>query len=241
MSHRIISIFLVLAFIAAGCGSGDEADMSASVDVPALTHPNTSAPEWQPLFDTNLSNAIDAAGVWSWEGDVLTATEDEAIFTQGSYDDYILDLEVRFEPGANSGIIVHTSDVEDWIPNSLEIQIGDSYAHPDSAETPTIHHAGAMYGHVAPSEQRINPPGEWNRYTVTAHGDSLWTIVNGALVSEIDMSEYTSAEVNPDGTEIPEWLSTPLAELPTEGQIGLQGKHGESGVFFRNVRIRPLD
>jgi hypothetical protein len=29
----------------------------------------------------------------------------------------------------------------------------------------------------------------------------------------------------PDGSEIPSWLSTPFAELPTHGNIGLQGKH----------------
>lgn len=245
MTRFLISLTAVLAVLLVGCEAqpDDEGQMEAAttpdVEVPALTHPNTSGPEWEPLFSQDLSNAMDSAGVWSWEGERLTATEDEAIFTTEEYNDYILDLEVMFEPHANSGVIVHASDTEDWIPNSLEIQIGDSY-NPDTAMT-GIHAAGAMYGHVGPSEQRIKAPGEWNRYTITARGDSLWTVVNGALVSEIDMSEYTSAETNPDGSEIPEWLSTPLAELPTEGHIGLQGMHGESTVWFRNIRIRELD
>lgn len=243
MIHRVLSLLVVVAFIAAGCAS-DDSDLPAElpqVQVPATTHPDTNAPEWEPLFAEDLSNAYDSAGVWSWQDGQLTATEDAPIFTTEAYDDYILDLEVMFEPHANSGIIVHARDRDNWIPNSLEIQIGDSYSHPDSAQAPDIHAAGAMYGHVAPSEQRIKEAGQWNRYTVTARGDSLWTVVNGALVSEIDMSEYTSATTNPDGSEIPEWLSTPLAELPTEGYIGLQGKHGESGVFFRNAKIRVLD
>ena len=250
MIKRIFPLLVLSAFLTAGCESdvGDSSDVpsdtlasEAQLQVPATTHPETGGPEWEPLFAEDLTNAHDSAGVWSWQDGQLTATEDEPIFTTEAYNDFILDLEVMFDPNANSGIIVHARDRSDWIPNSLEIQIGDSFTHPDSAEATGIHDAGAMYGHVGPSEQRINEPGEWNRYTVTARGDSLWTVVNGALVSEIDMSEYTSAETNPDGSEIPEWLSTPLAELPTEGYIGLQGMHGESGVYFRNIRIRELN
>lgn len=256
MKHRIHSFLLILAFIAVGCepeGDDPAGDLggtasqtassqasSSQMQVPATTHPNTAGDAWQDLFAADLSNAMNPSGVWSWQDGLLTATEDEAIFTEGEYNDFVLDLEVMFEPEANAGIIVHASDTEDWIPHSLEIQIGDNYDPAATAE-PDVHAAGAMYGHVAPSEQRINAPGEWNHYTVTARGDSLWTVVNGALVSEIDMSEYESATTNPDGSEIPEWLTTPLAELPTEGHIGLQGKHGESAVYFRNLRIRELD
>lgn len=250
MSQRLLTSFLILAFVAIGCESQPD-DPAVTGDTAAAEngtmpfdptgHADTTAGDWQSLFASDLSDAIDEAGVWSWQDGILTATEDEAIFTQEEYDDFILDLEVRFDPGANSGIIVHTSDTDDWIPNSLEIQIGDSYMPADSAQATGSGAAGSMYGHVGPSEQRIRPAGEWNRYTVYARGDSLWAVLNGALVSEIDMSEYTSAETNPDGSEIPGHLSTPLAELPTEGRIGLQGKHGESGVYFRNLKIRELN
>ena len=37
--------------------------------------------------------------------------------------------------------------------------------------------------------------------------------------------KWTSAKTNPDGSDIPRWLSRPVAELPTHGRIGLQGKH----------------
>jgi hypothetical protein len=41
---------------------------------------------------------------------------------------------------------------------------------------------------------------------------------------KMNMSRWTSAKVNPDGSEIPAWLSKPLAELPSRGRIGFQGK-----------------
>jgi hypothetical protein len=56
----------------------------------------------------------------------------------------------------------------------------------------------------------------------------------------MDMKQWTSAKKNPDGTDIPPWLTTPLAELPTKGHIGLQGLHSKSPTYFRNVRIRSL-
>ncbi len=246
MPKRTLSFLAALAFFAAGCASdtGDaDHDAMAESETTEMAdpHPDTSEPGWTPLFNEDLSNAIDAGGVWAWEEDVLTTGVDQGLFTQAMYNDFVLDLEIMFDPGANSGIILHATetDTSAWIPYSIEVQIADDYAMRDSAR----HHqeSGAFYGHVPPSEQRINPAGEWNRYTVTAIGDSLWVMLNGMEVSEIDMSEYHSAETNPDGTYIPEWLSNPLAELATEGHIGIQGKHGESGVWFRNLMIKPME
>ena len=66
-------------------------------------------------------------------------------------------------------------------------------------------------------------------------------VLNGELVNELDMAAYTSAETNPDGSEIPAWLSTPLAELPTVGRIGFQGKHAGAPIWFRNMKIKVLE
>ena len=245
----MLSLLAALVFLAAGCASGSEdADHSAMAEDEmadamemADAHPDTSEPGWEPLFNEDLSNAINPEGLWVWEEGLLTSSVDAPIFSQAMYNDFVLDLEVLFEAGANSGVILHATetDTSAWIPYSLEVQIADSYPQADSARQHG--ESGAFYGHVAPSEQRIKPAGEWNRYTITARGDSLWTAVNGMEVSQIDMSEYHSAETNPDGTEIPSWLSNPLAELATEGHIGLQGKHGESGIWFRNVMIKSME
>jgi hypothetical protein len=35
-------------------------------------------------------------------------------------------------------------------------------------------------------------------------------------------------------------LSTPLAHLPTHGHVGLQGKHAEAPIWFRNLRIKEI-
>lgn len=208
-------------------------------DVPS-GHPDTGEAGWTDLFAPDLSDARYPQGVWTVEDGVLTASEDEAIWSAEAYDDFILDLEFKNAPGTNSGVIVYASDLENWIPNSIEIQIADDFAE-QWANAPASWRNGAFFGHKGATEQAVRPAGEWNRYTITARGPLLRVVLNGRLVNEMDLRQWTSAEVNPDGTEIPEWLSKPKASLPTRGHIGLQGKHAGAPVWFRNIRVKRLE
>jgi len=86
----------------------------------------------------------------------------------------------------------------------------------------------------------VKQPGEWNRMTIVCRGQRISVMLNDERVTNMDMSKWTSATTNPDGSEIPSWLSTPFAELPTKGRIGLQGKHAGAPIFFRNIKIREM-
>ena len=198
-------------------------------------HPDVSG--WPDLFAADLSNAEFPAGVWTVADGVLTASEDQAIWTARDYENFTLDLEFRTAPGTNSGVIVYASDTKDWIPNSVEIQIADDFAE-EWAKEPATWHCGAIFGHLAPTKSVVKKPGEWNRYTITCLGKRITVVLNGEKVTEMDMSLWTSAKTNPDGSEIPAWLSRPFAELATKGRIGLQGKHAGAPIFFRNIKIK---
>lgn len=215
--------------------------LSSRVDaqIPPPAHPNTAQPGWVDLFKPDLSNAIFPAGVWTFEGGVLTASEDQAIWSQKPFNDFILDLEFKTAPGSNSGVIVHASDIEDWIPNSVEIQIADDY-HEKWASAPATWQCGAIFGHLAARTRQVKKPGEWNRFTITCVGKKIWVRLNGEMIIEMDMSRWTSAKLNPDSSAIPAWLSKPLAELPLRGHIGLQGKHAGAPIWFRNIKIKEL-
>jgi len=201
-------------------------------------HPDSS--QWQDLFAPDLSNAIYPPGVWSFQDGVLTATEDRCIWTRKQYENFILDLEFKNASGSNSGVFVYCSDVENFIPNSVEIQIADDFA-PRWARAPKSWHCGAIFGHEAPRMSNVRRPGTWNRMTITCQGPKISVVLNGKQVTQIDMRRWTSAKTNPDGSPIPPWLSKPLAQLPTKGHIGLQGKHGGVPIYFRNLKIRTLD
>lgn len=200
-------------------------------------HPDTS--KWANLFRADLSNADRPEGVWTFSDGVLTASEDQAIWTMKDYDNFILDLEFKNAPGTNSGVVVYCSDMKEWIPNSVEIQIADDYAE-KWAKAPKTWHCGAIFGHLAPSKSMVKKPGEWNRFTIRCVDKQIDVMLNGERVSSMDMKLWTSAKTNPDGSEIPPWLNKPLSKHPTKGRIGLQGKHAGAPIWFRNIKIREL-
>ena len=194
---------------------------------------------WKPLFAGDLSDAVAPKGVWTVSDGILTASKDQCIWTRDTYENFVLDLEFKTDPGTNSGVIVYASDIQDWIPNSVEIQIADDYAE-KWATAPKTWQCGAVFGHLAPSKRMVKKPGEWNRLSVTCVGKNIRVVLNGETVTVMDMAKWTSAKTNPDGSEIPAWLSKPLAALATSGRIGLQGKHAGAPIFFRNIRIRKV-
>ena len=151
----------------------------------------------------------------------------------------MIDLEFQTADGTNSGVVVYCTNTVNWIPNSVEIQIADDFAK-QWAESPATWHCGAIFGHLAPTESRVKKPGEWNHFTITCKGKSIQVELNGKLVTDMNMDLWKSAKTNPDGSEIPAWLSTPFAELATQGRIGLQGKHAGAPIYFRNVKIKEL-
>jgi acetyl esterase/lipase len=203
----------------------------------AKAHPDVS--NWQDLFAVDLSNAVFPEGVWVSENGILTASEDHAIWTARDYDNFILDLEFKTAAGTNSGVVVYCSDMENWVPNSVEIQIADDYAE-KWAKAPETWHCGAIFGHLAPSKTMVKKPGNWNRFTIRCMDQKIDVALNGERVTSMDMSLWTSAKTNPDGSEIPSWLSKPLSKQPTKGRIGLQGKHAGAPIWFRNVKIKEL-
>jgi hypothetical protein len=210
----------------------------AADEVPPKSHPDSAA--WDDLLAKDLSNATYPKAVWKWEDGVLTATKDECVWTNKQFEDFILDLEFKNDKGTNSGVIVHTSDMKDWIPNSVEIQIADDYAS-QWAKAAKTWQCAAIFGRLAPSKAGVvKKAGEWNRMTITCKGKMIYVLLNGEQVTVCDMTKWTSAKKNPDGSDIPPWLSKPMADLPLKGHIGLQGKHAGAPIYFRKLKIKAM-
>ncbi|MDH3648469.1 MAG: DUF1080 domain-containing protein, partial [Saprospiraceae bacterium] len=201
------------------------------------SHPNSSG--WEDLIAEDLSNIVAPEGVWTYDDGILTASEDQAIWSRKGYHNYILDLEFKTAEGTNSGIILHCTDMDDWIPNSLEVQIADDYAEQWS-NSPKTWQCGAIFGRLAASQRAVKKPGEWNRCSIVCQGRMVHVMLNGAWVTHMNMDKWINAKVNPDGSEIPAWLSKPAATLQSHGHVGLQGKHAGAPIYFRNVKIKSL-
>ena len=231
MKSRLVLVVAIALVGAIACRQAEK---------PAAPAPAAPEPAWTDLFAADLSNAEFPAGIWTVADGVLTASEDQAIWTKTDHENFILDLEFMTAPGTNSGVIVYCSDMADWIPNSVEIQIADDFAE-EWAKAPATWHCSAIFGHLAPTKSTVKPAGEWNHYTITCAGKRITVVLNGETVADMDMALWTSAKTNPDGSEIPAWLSRPKAELATKGRIGFQGKHAGAPIYFRNIQIRPAN
>ncbi len=222
-------LMLCLTWVAAVCG--DE-------KAPAQVHPDSS--NWQDLFSPDLSNAIYPKGVWSVQNGEFTATEDQFLWTKDQYENFVVDLEFKNGPGANSGVMVYCTDLANPYSHVVEVQILDDYAA-KWVGIPKNWQCAAIFGHQAATKQLVKKAGQWNRMTVTCRGPLISVALNGQLVTELDMKKCTSAKKNPDGSDIPSFLGQPpLAQMPTKGHIGLQGKHHGAPIYFRNVKFQPL-
>ena len=206
-------------------------------DLPLKEHPDSA--KWAALFSNDLSNADFPADVWSVKDGEITATKDQCLWTKDQYENFTLDLEFKLGDAANSGVIVYCSDKKNWIPNSVEIQILDDAA-PKWQKEPANWKCGGLFGHSVPKKSAVKKAGEWNRMTVVCKGQTISVLLNGESVTEANLKDWTSAKKNPDGSDIPSWLSKPFAEVATKGHIGFQGKHGGAPIWFRNIRIKAL-
>ncbi len=226
---------LLIALLFAGPGG----PASAQNDSGYYINPDTKTAGWVSVFNSDLSNALFPAGVWTDSAGILTASRDEAIWSKDAYDDFVLDLDFKNADGTNSGVIVHATDMKEWIPHSVEIQIADDYSE-EWSKAPATWQCGAVFGHQAVTKRTVKKPGEWNHYTITCRGRKIWIVLNGELVNTCDMRLFTSAKTNPDGSPIPSWLSNPMAGLPLHGHIGFQGKHAGAPIYFKNIMIKRL-
>ena len=200
------------------------------------------AGDWAPLFKDDLSNAQFKEGVWTKNADgVLSASQDDCIWAPGEFENFELSLEFMTEYHTNSGVLVYCSDIPNWIPNALEVQILDDSDRIKNGGEPDNTCCAAIYGHVAPSKLLVKDPGEWNTMFVRCAGPIVEVTLNGEKVTEMDTRLWTSKEKNPDGSNVPGHLGGPKSEAPTKGAIGFQGKHGAASIHFRNIKIRDAE
>ena len=211
----------------------------ARADDALKAHPDSQA--WADLFAADLSDAVYSPGVWSrQDGALSSANKDEVIWSKLEYENFVLDLEFKLEPGANSGVFVYNTDMKNWVANTVEIQLLDDAA-PKWVKVPPNWKCGGVFGHSVPLKAVGKPAGEWNRMTIRCHGPAIKVWLNGELVTDLNMQDWKSAKTNPDGSDIPKWLSRPLAGLATKGRIGLQGAHGGIPAHFRNLKIKAIE
>jgi len=133
------------------------------------------------------------------------------LITVDKFKDFRLVAEYRYPAGSNSGI---------YLRGRYEFQILDDYGQPPSKGS-----SSAIYGFLQPSENAVNPPGEWNLAEITLLGRHIIVTLNGKTVI--------------DSEEIPGITGGALeSDEAAPGPIFLQGDHGP--VTFRRLTLYPV-
>lgn len=228
MKNFLLSVLLTLPFLPVSAGEAQ----------PLRQHPDSKG--WANLFAQDFSDAIVPASEWIWQDGVLSPKDkDEVIWTKQEHENFVIDLEFKLEPGANSGVLVYNTELPNWVPNTVEVQLLDDASPKWAAIAPTWK-CGGIFAHSVPRKSAVKRAGEWNRMTIQCRGPHISVLLNGELVTDMNMQDWKSGKKNPDGSDIVEFEPRPLAEMATKGRVGLQGAHGGIPSHFRNLKIKPL-
>lgn len=203
----------------------------------SIKNADTNGDGWEYLLGEKLENADYDPAVWSIDEEgVLHATKDDVIWAKEKLENYTLDFEFKTTEHANSGIVIQCTDKANWIPNSFEVQIFDSFGRDVDMSD-----CGAIYGRVAPQCNPIKAPGEWNHMTINVFRGNVTVVLNDQLITVWDKSKWTKADENPDGSKPFPWLVNKApSETENAGFVGLQGLHEKNPVVYRNVKVRKM-
>lgn len=130
--------------------------------------------------------------------------------TIDDYDNFILELDWKIEPGGDSGI---------YLRGCPQVQIWDIKQNPVGS--------GGLYNNQKfPSKPLLaadHPPGQWNRFRIKMSDNTVSVHLNDKLVvRQTPLENYWQRGQN----------------IPSNGQIELQS-HG-SRLWFRNIRLKRL-
>ncbi|MDA9777254.1 DUF1080 domain-containing protein [Rubripirellula sp.] len=158
------------------------------------------------------------------------------LWTRNTYSDFILDLEYRLSPKANSGVFFR-ADPANPVQGGFEIQLLDNASVEEAAgRMDPKKQNGALYDCQSPSVDSALPVGQWNRLRLTCRGQHVTVEINGKKVNDIDLSQWVTARMNPDGSV--NKFEQALNTRPKTGRIGFQN-HGNQ-VWFRDIKVTNL-
>lgn len=171
-------------------------------------------------------NVNGAPDTWQVRDGMMVCTGQPRCFlrTDAMYENYVLEVEWRHpRKGGNSGLLVHA----DALPQialaypkaaAVRCQDGDhgSILAGGGRTLIPLTKPRASFGYywAQPTEDRVRPAGEWNRYVLTSKNGALDLAVNGKVVTRVEKCSHV------------------------RGYIALQALGSET--HFRNLRLTPL-
>ncbi len=189
--------------------------------------------DFKPLF-----NGKDRAG-WTGATDGYQVVDGTLVnksghhgnlFTDDTYDNFVLRFEFKLPPAGNNGIGLRSPLTQKEVAyEGMESQILDDG---DAAYAGWLHPyqtQGSLYGLAAAVRGYLRPVGQWNYEEINLDGDHLTVNLNGFEILNTDIAKDRQHPM--DGKKHP-------GASRTDGHIGLLGH--QDPVAFRNIRVQRL-
>jgi hypothetical protein len=163
---------------------------------------------------------------WGVEGGslVTSGTPPGWLYSERQYGDFQLSLEYRISKDGDSGIGIRTPWLDAARQPPLQIQIVD-----DDSALPEIREGwqtGGLWTLAVPSSRQTRSTWQWNSLTITAYRRQVAVAINGAVVVNLNLDNYT------------DWAARMPSVKQERGHICLQSYRGRTE--FRNLLIKPL-
>lgn len=215
-------VVLGLCLTAPGCGA------AAPTDANRLT-PAEAGAGWQWLFDGKTLDgwrASETPGAFTvQDGQIVARGERSHLFYVGPvqghrFRNFELQLEVKTEPGANSGVYFHTAWQDSgWPAQGYEVQVDNNLGDP--------RRTAGLYG-VKDNTRIVARDQVWFTLKIRVDGKRITTYVDDQPV--VDYTE----EARPQRSE--EFKRRLIAS----GTFALQAHAADSATYYRNIKVRPL-
>ncbi|HYE19437.1 MAG TPA: DUF1080 domain-containing protein [Tepidisphaeraceae bacterium] len=153
-------------------------------------------------------------------------------YAKQKFENFTLSLNFKVTKGCNSGVFIRVADPKNPVQSGFEIQVMDSHGKEKLGK----HEMGAVYDAQAAAKNASKPAGEWQHLEITAKGNTFTVRLNGELVNEADLNQWTEAGKNPDGSK--NKFKTPLKDMAKSGYIGMQD-HGQDA-WYKNIKVREI-
>jgi hypothetical protein len=221
--------------------------LAASTGQPSAQAPNALTPAevnagWRLLFDGTTTKGWHVFGggaVTGWEvadGTLIALGQGGGhdIVTDEEFADFVLTVEWKLAPRANSGIFFNVVEqgYDTVYATGPEYQLIDDEGWPTKLEA--WQRSGANYAMHPPRTSAARPVGQWNQTRISVLNGHVELRLNGAITAEYQLWTPEWEALVAAG----KWKDYPGYGRARKGRIGLQD-HGNK-VWFRNIKVQTV-
>ncbi|PUZ28140.1 DUF1080 domain-containing protein [Chitinophaga parva] len=155
------------------------------------------------------------------------------LLTDSMYDSFVLDVDWKLAPKANSGILYLVNETQQQpYQTGPEYQLIDDAGYPEKLET--WQQTGANYAMDPPLTLAANPIGTWNHTRIVVDRGKVEHWLNDKLVVKYTLWTPEWEQHKATG----KWKDAPEYALAHGGHIDFQN-HGDEA-WFKNVKVKRL-